>query len=297
MTFSPDGAFPVVNIEKGGLAGHFTREFEASTELPRLLSIEAGIKVNVVPGKAYAVTEGLDLSDLCDLAREVEKETGVDYQIKADGDKALITAVGKGAHASTPEEGVNALTGLLVLLNKLPFAPCGQMDAVRDLLELIPHGDTCGEGLGIKMSDDLSGSLTLAFSLLNVEEGYLEGTFDSRCPLCANEENVLKVAKKRMADKGFTMTNTSMRPPHHVNGDSDFVKTLLNAYERYTGLKGECQSMGGGTYVHELKNGVAFGASMPGTDNKMHGADEFAVIDELLSAAKIFAQVIVDLCK
>ena len=54
--------------------------------------------------------------------------------------------------------------------------------------------------------------------------------------------------------------------------------------------------MGGGTYVHELDNGVAFGASLPGTDNRMHGADEFAVIDELLVSAKIFAQVIVDLC-
>ena len=54
--------------------------------------------------------------------------------------------------------------------------------------------------------------------------------------------------------------------------------------------------MGGGTYVHSLKNGVAFGAAMPETDNQMHGADEFAVIDELLTSAKIFAQVIADLC-
>ena len=50
------------------------------------------------------------------------------------------------------------------------------------------------------------------------------------------------------------------------------------------------------TVPHELKNGVAFGAALPGTDNRMHGADEFAVIDELMVSAKIFAQVIVDLC-
>jgi len=81
-----------------------------------------------------------------------------------------------------------------------------------------------------------------------------------------------------------------------VDGNSEFVKTLLSAYESYTGRKGECVSMGGGTYVHELKNGVAFGASMPGTDNRMHGADEYAVIEELIVSAKIFAQVIVDLC-
>ncbi len=124
----------------------------------------------------------------------------------------------------------------------------------------------------------------------------LSGTFDSRCPICATKENVLDVVKKNMEEKGFTLHNDSMRPPHHVDGNSEFVKTLLNAYESYTGLKGECISMGGGTYVHELNNGVAFGASLPGTDNRMHGADEFAVIDELLVSAKIFAQVIVDLC-
>lgn len=297
MTFSPDGAFPVVNIEKGRLEGHFTREFGASQALPKLVSIEAGSKANVVPGKANAVVQGLDLSDLCDLAKELEEETKVEFEIKAEEDTAYITAIGKGAHASTPQEGVNALTGLLVLLSRLPFAPCSQIDAVKELLELMPHGDTCGEALGVKMSDDLSGELTLAFSLLKVDDTSLEGTFDSRCPLCANEENMLQVVKKTMADKGFTLLNRSMIPPHHVDGNSEFVKTLLNAYERYTGRKGECQSMGGGTYVHSLKNGVAFGAAMPETDNRMHGADEFAVIDELTASAKIFAQVIADLCK
>ena len=48
--------------------------------------------------------------------------------------------------------------------------------------------------------------------------------------------------------------------------------------------------------VHHLKNGVAFGAAMPETENNMHGPDEFAVIDELLMSAKIFAQVITELC-
>lgn len=45
----------------------------------------------------------------------------------------------------------------------------------------------------------------------------------------------------------------------------------------------------GGTYVHNLKNGVAFGAALPETENHMHGPDEFAVVDELTMSAKIFA--------
>ena len=104
------------------------------------------------------------------------------------------------------------------------------------------------------------------------------------------------VSYTHLAGYGISLNNDSMNPPHHVPGDSQFVQTLLKSYEMYTGRKGECIAIGGGTYVHHLKNGVAFGAAMPETENNMHGPDEFAVIDELLMSAKIFAQVITELC-
>lgn len=297
MTFSPDASFPVVNIEKGRLPGHFTAEFTPSAELPRVLSVKAGTKINVVPGKAFAVIEGLDDDLVRREGQKVEEETKVAFSIRGVNETLEITAEGAGAHASTPDEGKNALTALLLLLDRLPFAACGQMEAIHHLTELFPCGDTAGKALGIAMEDEISGALTLAFSLLEITERSLDASFDSRCPVCANEENVLKPVKAMLEAKGFTLTGESMEPPHHVDGESHFVKTLLNAYERYTGRKGSCQYTGGGTYVHDLKNGVAFGAAMPETDNRMHGADEFAVIDELLTSAKIFAQVIVDLCK
>lgn len=296
MTFSPDGSYPVVNTEKGGLNGHFTASFAPSDALPKLVSVEAGIKVNVVPGKARATVQGIDVEVMEKAAEEVSGETGIRFEFDVEEDAATITAIGAGAHASKPEEGNNALTGLLVLIQRLPFAPCEQISAIGRLLELIPHGDTSGKALGIAMSDELSGDLTLAFSLLTISDRKLDGTFDSRCPVCATKENVLEVAKAKMAEKGFTLLNDSMKPPHHVDGDSEFIRTLLRTYEEYTGRTGECIAIGGGTYVHELKNGVAFGAAMPETDNRMHGADEFAVIEELIVSAKMFAQVIVDLC-
>jgi len=297
MTFSPDAAFPVTNVEKGRLDGNFSGEFTPSQALPRLVSLEAGIKVNVVPGKAYAEVEGMERSVMDETAKAVEAETGIQFILESvSGEMTKITAVGVGAHAAHPQEGNNALTGLLTYLTRLPFAPCDQITALNKLLGLLPHGDVHGENLGIAMEDEISGDLTLAFSMLNVTDSQLEGSFDSRCPICSNEDNVLKVVKAKMASIGLTLHNNSMRPPHHVDGNSHFVKTLLKAYEEYTGRKGECQSMGGGTYVHDLKHGVAFGAAMPETDNRMHGADEFAVLDELLVSAKIFAQVIADLC-
>lgn len=296
MTFSPDAEFPVTNTEKGRLKGHFNAVFTASQALPRLVKLEAGLKANVVPGKAKAEVEGIELKRLEETARVIEEETGISFSFEGGDSVIEITALGAGAHASTPHEGKNALTGLLLLLTRLPLAECPQLRAVRSLVKLFPHGDTCGKAVGIQMADELSGALTLAFSMLTVNSSSLEGVFDSRCPVCSNEDNVLKVVKKAMSDEGFKLENESMIPPHHVDGKSHFIKTLLSVYEDYTGCQGECQATGGGTYVHNLKNGVAYGASMPGTDNRMHGADEFAVVEHLLTSAKIFAQVIVELC-
>ena len=295
-TFSPDGQYPVVNVEKGRLEGHFTGEFEPSDALPRLVKIEAGTKVNVVPGKAKATVEGFELSVLEKAAGEVKDKTGIEFQFAPEEAFCEITAVGTGSHASRPEEGNNAITGLLALLCSLPFAPCPQIECLKKTAALMPHGDVNGTTLGVDMEDQVSGRLTLAFSMLTVDKAGLDGQFDSRVSACGNEENVLKVIKSKMADNGLCLLNDSMTPPHLVDADSLLVKTLLSIYERYTGQKGKCLSIGGGTYVHNLKNGVAFGASMPGTENRMHGADEFAVVEELVISAKMFAQAIVELC-
>ena len=87
--------------------GHVAASFEVSTENARILSIEAGIKINVVPGKAHATITGLTEEEVRPMAEGVTKETGVQFELQAEEDVIVITAVGEGAHASTPEEGKN----------------------------------------------------------------------------------------------------------------------------------------------------------------------------------------------
>ena len=251
---------------------------------------------NVVPGAAEELFEGLDGDETGALAKSMEEELGIRFTVSSEDGCLKIAAAGENGHAMAPWKGKNALTGLLSLIERLPLAECGQTKAVRALNRLMPHGDWYGEALGIKMSDEESGELTLAFSMLDISEKSLEGEFDSRCPICATKENTIDVIREKMEADGISFNTEEMKPPHHVPADSDFVKTLLSAYEKYSGRKGECIAIGGGTYVHNLKNGVAFGAALPETENHMHGPDEFAVVDELTMSAKIFAQVIVDLC-
>ena len=53
-TFSPDAEFPVINIEKGGMRGHFEKPPMPERQACASVSLQAGTKLNVVPGKAYA---------------------------------------------------------------------------------------------------------------------------------------------------------------------------------------------------------------------------------------------------
>ncbi|MCR5370686.1 MAG: Sapep family Mn(2+)-dependent dipeptidase [Clostridium sp.] len=296
MTFSPDAHFPVTNVEKGRLAGEISGTFRESEELPRIISVDAGIRYNVVPDRAECVIEGFNDDDVRAAGEKITAETGVRFTVGGRNDELRVEAFGETAHASTPAEGKNALTALMRLLSILPFADAENVRALKHLEKLFPWDDTEGRSAGVAMEDEISGAMTVAFSLFHMTGTELNAGFDARIPAVGNEENVLKVLKKKIGKHRLELLNTSMTPPHVVDGDSDFIRTLNRNYEEVTGLPGGCKSTGGGTYVHNLKNGVAFGTGFPGMDYRMHGADEFAVIDELVKAAQIFARCIAELC-
>lgn len=60
--------------------------------------------------------------------------------------------------------------------------------------------------------------------------------------------------------------------------------------------KGNCIAIGGGTYVHDIEGGVAFGAEMPDYQYNMHGHDEHYPIDHLMAATRMIAAAIIKIC-
>ena len=294
-TFSPDGEFPVINIEKGSYKPVFTKSWAAETATPRVTELHGGFRINVLPPEAQCVVAGLSAQTAQPYCDRAAVETGAAYELKEEGDSLRILCHGTGAHASLPEEGNNAITALLHLLCTLPLSKTESTAALHALNALFPHGDAAGKALGIAQSDEISGPLTLAFSLLEMTETGLQGQFDSRVPICANEENCKAAAEASFAKFGFCAQG-EMAEPHHTPADTPLVKALLKCYEQYTDYKGECLAIGGGTYVHDIPGGVAFGCAMPGFNGNMHGADEHTCIADQLTACKIFTQAIIDLC-
>ena len=295
-TFSPDSGFPVINTEKGSLRPTFTKSWPAQADLPRVNWLHGGIRGNILPGDASAGVEGLSMYDIQPVARNVTARTGIKFTFASEDGVTVIKAKGEASHAAWPEGGNNAVTGLISLLCALPLADGDCKDALHQLNALLPHGDCKGRALGIAQEEPVAGPLTVAFSLLEITDTGLKGFFDSRVPLCATEENCLQPAKAAFEEKGFTF-EAVQGAPHHVPADSPFIKTLLRRYEEYTGLKGECLSTGGGTYVHDIPGGVAFGCTLPGFDTHLHGPDERVRVSDLLLSARLFAHIIVDLCE
>ena len=295
-SLSPDADFPVTNIEKA----HYCPRFSASwkrTEAPgvHVLALDGGIRVNVAPANCTCLLENADKAQLEAVLKQVSGETGVSLSAEFRGNTAKITAVGVQAHASTPDEGKNAITATLQALCALPLAEGAAEETVRQLHECFPYGDNRGKAMGIAMEDKISGCLTLTFSMVHLDTEGFWGIFDSRDPLCATEENTCRVTEARMAAFGWKCEG-KLGPAHAVDGNSDFIKTLLSAYETYTGRKGYCEAIGGGTYVHEIPGGVAFGAGEHDFDSHLHGANERARISQLLKTAMIYALVIGNLC-
>ncbi len=296
MVFTPDSTFPVTNVERGHFSKHFTSEIQSDhSDCGKVASFNGGFVINAVPNKAEAVLSGFEYDIVSALADKAHSETGVDFTLTEDGGNITVLAVGSGAHASTPELGNNPITALISLIAMLDSSS-PTVKPFKVLAEFFPHGKTRGEGMKVSMKDEVSGELTMTLDMLNFDGTHLDGAFDSRVPLCANEDNLAFKVRDKLANVGFTLESTFITPIHYVDENSKFIKKLLAAYEEVSGRKGYCEAIGGGTYVHEIDGGVAFGAIMPDVDTNMHGADEFMPIDDLITAAKIFTKAIISIC-
>lgn len=291
MVFTPDGSFPVINIEKGMIRCGIAGEYSGGS----VVSFTGGNIPNAVPDNAEAVLRGISRDEVRAAVTANCKGTIItlDY-----GDDGLITlhCSGRSAHASTPEGGINAVTALISTLNRLPLEEGLQRDILRGLEQKFPFGETDGNSAGVKCSDEQSGALTLTFSKFSMQDGKVSGCIDIRYPVTAKLNDVVGGLSAALEAVGLHYVKNMEEQPHYVPEDSEFVQKLLRVYEQVEGEPGRCIAIGGGTYVHTVEGGVAFGAERGDTDYHMHGNDEFITEDELLKDAVLFACAIADIC-
>ena len=295
-TLSPDAEYPLINIEKGHFSPYFTKTAENGGE-KRLISFTGGNTQNIVPGKARAQVAGFTAAELSPYADRAAEATGASFTVEDTPNGCAVLCAGVSAHASTPEKGVNAQTALLTLLCSLPLDENETAKTLAALLKLFPHRETDGRGVGVKTADAVSGALTLNFGVLHYENGTFRCGADMRCPVCADGSGIEETFLAAVSPYGFSYVGEpKLTPSHCVPEESRLVQTCLQGYEAHTGEPGKCVAIGGGTYVHDIEGGIAFGVEFPGRDYRIHGADEYADLNEMLQTAAMYADVIRELC-
>ena len=293
---TPDTCFPVTNIEKATYAPAFGQVWEAQPKAEnQLLSLKGGIRVNVAPGDCTAKIAGMTAASVEAEMAAVAARTGVSFAASEENGILTLEATGIQAHASRPNEGKNAITAMLTLLDKLPLADDAAAEAVKNLHSFFPYGDDHGTALGIAAEDEISGKTTVTLSVLELNENGFSARFDSRDALCATKESTQDITEKAFTALGWTCTG-DFGPGHWVDENSPFIQILLETYEEFSGRKGYCEAIGGGTYVHHIPGGVAYGAGEHDFDSRLHGANERARISQLLLTAEIYAAVIARVC-
>ncbi len=338
-TFSPDADYPLINVEKGRLAKSFSARGRldhpigkvsapcrdgvsaeytsderaecmnrvgtmdsAPAQRVRVLGIDAGDIVNVIPGKGILRLLGASDDMLEMAAAKMKEKADCSFSWETVHGETTIHVVGATGHAAFPENAVNCVTLILEFIRCLPLEEDNGERMLLQTAGMWPYGEHDGASLGVNYSDKESGALTMSLDVLKyrvTEDGTgfsLRGLFDCRAPICCNDENLTKKVKEHLKQAGFGMEDGKMTPPHYVSADSELVQKLLESYELYFGKKGKPMITGGGTYVHHLERGVAFGCEVEGIDNRIHGDDEFAQIPVLVKSAKIFADAIIRLC-
>lgn len=289
MVFTPDASYPLINCEKGMARIKYSADMDNTD----IISICGGQVINAVPAECCAVVSGKHKDIICSYMGGNKNDCA--FGIENDSDNITIICKGESAHASTPEKGRNAITAMLEMLVSLELGG-NTKKLLSDILRLYPYGEIDGTSLGISCSDE-SGALTCVLSLINAENGTLTFSTDTRFPISMTAAQLKEKATAALSGTDMIISDFMGTNAHYASPDSFLVKTLLSVYEEQTGEKGECIAIGGGTYVHGIEGGVAFGVEHPETDYRIHGADEFVPISELIDNTAMFANAIEKLCK
>ncbi|EIM05805.1 Xaa-His dipeptidase [Planococcus antarcticus DSM 14505] len=247
--FTPDADFPIINAEKG-IAGLVFLTFSLHDD-EILESFIAGHRTNMVPDTATAILNG----QLVEWQQDF-KEFCVKHQLTGRAEQhnssTELTLNGKSAHAMEPENGINAGI-LLALFLKDRLEGDGQkfVAFIADTF----YQDSRGRKLGLDFTDEQSGDTTFNAGIIRFEK---KKTATIHVSMRYSVSYPFEEKMTAYELENFMLDIASNSPPHYVDGNDPFIKTLQSAYEKQTGNKADLIAIGGGTYARVLDKGVAW---------------------------------------
>ena len=280
--FTPDGDFPCINGEKGMMAAHYV------SKKTGIRDIDGGTAGNIVCSNCYVVVDKCSFSKK--KLEDIFNNNNINYEIEENDTTVKITVNGVAAHASMPTLGVNAIAHLLTGLKE-----AGYQDPFVDFFCSRIGLNTNGEGLGLNLKDEYS-ELTLNCGYIHMNDGVISGNIDVRFPVTMTGKQITKACSKYLEDDGGEIIIDGTFDPLYYSPDSPLVESLTEAYHEVTGdVDAQPLVIGGGTYAKGINNTIAFGCAFQGKDYKIHNANEWCPIEDLIKQVEIYVAGILKL--
>ena len=267
--FTPDGEYPICNIEKGTVDQ--TMEFDITdTEEPEglyLKGLDIGIANNVVPGKAKA-----QLSDGSEIA-----------------------AVGKAVHSCQPERGDNAMFILTDQLKEMELEP----NKLLSLLEAVREdmSDPFGSKVGLYSENEYyMGEFVhrnaFAPTIFKTKDGKATINVNVRFPYGEDSKRIQDNFENWAKAHGGHTVKVNDLPAVFVSRERPFLKVFAEAYEDVSPFKNEFTLAYGGSYAKAMPNVVSWAPLFPGEEDTCHEPNEYIDLANMLMSAEIFASSI-----
>lgn len=278
LAFVPDGYFPLVYAEK--------------TILNLLIKEEK-------PQQNFRITGGEVFNVTCDRATYVGPNTKQlikileKMQYSYEQNDKEITVLGKVAHGSKPEEGINAGLQLIMALSKLKIHR-DDKEKQSKLVKWVSKNlkfDVSAKKIFGKIKDE-SGILTVNVGIVefNKDSNYI--ACDLRIPIHFKKTDIINKLKQSLAKYQLVIEEKSMKKSLYFDKKSPIIQKLLSVYRYVTNDNREPLAIGGGTYARSIDNAIAFGAIFDNQTSTEHKYNECVAVADLKKAMEIYVHAI-----
>jgi succinyl-diaminopimelate desuccinylase len=276
VSFTPDGGFPIHNIEKGYGDVVLSWPLPSCFSGGKLLSIHSGDSPNTIPSKGLA-----------------------SFELKESSQPITLASSGQSSHSSLPKNGENALTQLsLKILEQAIDYP--QLNRIMTFISQM-HGDYTGAFLGFKnevlhYNEEYIGKTYANPTCLSYENDTLSLTINIRHKWGTTKEDILTLFQSHSETYGFKYHLGNYLDPLYVSREHPLFQVMSDAYTEVTGLPGGFALAGGTSYAKALPNAVSWGPVFPGEKDTCHQENEKIHIDSVMKCLHIYGQFLFDAC-
>ncbi|SEK42407.1 dipeptidase D [Colwellia chukchiensis] len=299
-----DAEYPVVTAEKGyGTIKLLFNKQQTDTIHPYISEFTGGFFGSQIPEDASATINNANIVLLEKLMRKAGSYQGLKVEFELIENTLTIKALGKSAHSSKPEEGLNAIPYLADLLSDTRWinnGPGTLVNFINDNIGLGLEGKKFGN---IAYQDEFMGPMTVSPTVIKQADNSIELNINLRRPQGKSKQQLHDEIHQAVQNWNHKFAADVQELEHYigepfVQKDAPHIDTLLAVFSHYTGIKdAKPIAIGGGTNSRLFPNAVSFGPSMPNTAYTGHSEHEFITMAQFVLNLKMYTAVLVELAQ